>query len=437
MAYVNGVSNASQAIEDFQNQYDNYGGMSLLQNPTRVSTPYIKVDIGGYIFGVYQRSETAKLEASGGYRYIGITYPNFIQGLTIAKINGQVNTYTLNISYGITGDNDPNFFEKIFSKVSQTRKITFSYGDMSAPTFIYKNEEAIITNVSTSIDIKGAKITYNVSAVSSSKLATAYACNFPGITAKPSDVIVSMLRNNSKYGLLDIYTGMRDVDKVLSQGLIARDDIIVSLEAKSNISVLDYLQYLVNSMKRNYSNDVYVFKTIDDTTGDWGGPYFKVIKSSAAGDSLDTYELDIGFPTANVVDSITIQNDQEYSILYQYSKVVNNNEYVQRIDDKGNLINMYSPIVGSNTPTGLMQAEDESWWKNVTQFPINVEIKIKGVLRPTVLMSKVRLKIYFYGRLHAASGLYIINKEVDEVGMSGCWTTLSLIRVGGDNATNS
>ena len=408
--------------------------ISLLDNPIRVQTPFIKVKIGDYDFGVFGQYTSTQRDSNGVYRINNIQYPNYVQSLQVAKINGQVNTYTLVLKYAITPTNDPNFFEKVFSKVSQSRKIIFSYGDLSAPTFLYKNEEAIITDVQENFDINSAVIQYNVTAVSSSKLATAGACNFKARRAKPSDVIKEMLRNNAKYGLQDIFPGMRDMDFVEQKGLIASDDIIVNLDAQINMSILDYLRYLVSSMKRSStSKGMYVFKVIDDTTGEYNGPYFKVMNSSSSSDSLDTYELDIGYPSNNVVTSFTINNNEAYSIFYNYSKNLNPNEYIERIDDNGEIIDVYSPLIGSNNGQGLMRAEDENWWKNVTEYPITAVIKLKGLLRPAVLMSKVRLKVYFYGKLHTSSGLYIINKQVDDIGEQGYFTTLNLVRVGSDN----
>ncbi len=408
--------------------------ISLLDNGILVQVPFVKVTIGDYIFGVFQKASKARLSTSGAYVINEIQYPNYIQSLNIAKINGQVNTYTLVLKYAVTADNDPNFFEKVFSSVSQTRKIVFSYGDMAAPAFLYKDEEAIITDVKENFDINSAVIQYNVTAVSSSKLAMSGAMNFKARLAKPSDVIKEMLGNNSKYGLQDVFPGMRDMDLVEQKGLIASDDIVVPLDAKTNISILEYLRYLVQSMKRSTtSNDIYVFKVVDDTTGEFNGPYFRVVNSKASIESLDTYELDIGYPSQSVVISFTIDNNEAYSIFYNYSKKLNTNEYVERISDTGELIDVYSPLIGSNNGEGIMKAEDENWWKNVTEYPISAVIKIKGVLRPAILMSKLRLKVYFYGKLHTASGLYIINKQVDDIGLEGCYTTLNLVRVGADN----
>jgi len=41
---------------------------------------------------------------------------------------------------------DPNFIDKILSTVGYG-KIKISYGDYASPSFIYKEEEAIITKV--------------------------------------------------------------------------------------------------------------------------------------------------------------------------------------------------------------------------------------------------------------------------------------------------
>ena len=137
---------------------------SLLSDTVRVSAPFIKVEIGGYSFGVYEEREKA-IGKNGIWRNVSAKYPNFIQSLQIKKINGTVNTYTLNFIYPITKDSDPNFFEKIFSTVSDTRKITFTYGDSMLPEDIYANEEALITQVTSNVDINNARITYVVVAI--------------------------------------------------------------------------------------------------------------------------------------------------------------------------------------------------------------------------------------------------------------------------------
>lgn len=412
--------------------------ISLLENPVRVSTPYIKIQIGNYTFGVFSESKTTKRDNSGIYTTQNITYPNYVQSLSIKKINGQVNQYTLNISYPINSTSDPNFFEKVFSSVSKTRKIIFSYGDQSAPKFLYKNEEAIITKIQTTFSKDTPIKTYIISATSCCKLATAGSYNFTSGefrgSHKPSDVIKRLLRSNTTYGLQDIFTGMQNYSKVISQKLIADDDCIVSLEAKTNISILDYINYLVSNMKNASNQGVYRMVVVDGTDDLISGVYFKVVNSNTASDSIDTYDLTIGYPSSVIVNDLQIEQNENYSILYDYSESLNTNEYVQRIDDEGNVNEIYSPVISSNNERQLSYTNNQNWWKNVTEYPVSATVKIQGVLRPTVLMSKVRLNILFYGNKDIYSGLYLINEEVDEVSVNGCWTTLKLIRTGGDNS---
>lgn len=412
--------------------------ISLLDSPTRLMTPFIKVTIGDYTFGVYQHSKKTEKDSNGVYVAHYFQYPNYIQSLQITKINGQVNQYSLVIKYPITQDSDPNFFEKIFSSVSQSRKIVFTYGDLSAPSMLYKAEEAMITGVQNNFSINDSTIQYTVSAVSSGKLATAGAFNFVSSDFtgehQPSSVIKKLLRLNNKYGLQDLFTGMRNMDLVESNGLIASDDVIVTLEAKTNISILDYLRYLVSCMKRAYSNALYTMVVVDDTSDIYGGPYFKVVNTASSQDTLDTYVLDIGYPGNVAVESFTINNNAGYSILYNYSKGLNTNEYVTRINDAGETEKIYSPNITSKNENQITRSNDYNWWKNVTSYPIKATIKIKGVLRPAILMSKLRLNVLFYGKAHTSSGTYIINKQVDTIDDSGCWTTLDLVRTEGDTA---
>lgn len=165
----------------------------LIGDEIRVQTPFVKVVIGSapteYVFGIFQQSQSTQRDNQGVYRVQNIQYPNYIQSLKVAKINGQVNTYTLTLKYAITQFNDPNFMDKVLSSASNSRRIVFSYGDLNAPAFVYRNEEAIITNVQQQIDLPSASITYTISAVSSSNLGMVGAFNFPAVTDQPSHII--------------------------------------------------------------------------------------------------------------------------------------------------------------------------------------------------------------------------------------------------------
>lgn len=69
----------------------------------------------------------------------------------------------------------------------------------------------------------------------------------------------------------------------------------------------------------------------------------------------------------------------------------------------------------------------------MTQFPITASLTIKGLLRPAMLMTYVRINSMFYGQRHVSSGLYVITKQEDIVDSSGYRTVLTLLRVTGDN----
>ncbi len=163
---------------------------SLLSDGARVQVPWIKVTIGKYTFGVFSRTKATK-NVDGFYEHFNVMYPNYISRLEIVKINGQVNQYTLTINYPITVNDDPNFFEKVFSSVSSSRKIVFTYGDTALPTYVYKDEEAIITKITTNVSLESSRITYTVNATSTATLGLSGSITrvSDGRPHKPSDII--------------------------------------------------------------------------------------------------------------------------------------------------------------------------------------------------------------------------------------------------------
>lgn len=409
--------------------------LNLLGTTSRVEVPFVKVTIGEYTFGVYDKKTSSGYDVYGSYKLNKITYPNYIQSLRVQKINGVVNTYTLAIEYPITKDNDPNFFEKVFGSVSKTRKIIFSYGDLSTPSFCYRDEEAIITKVNSSVNINSAVISYTVSAISTGKLASHGSWDFPETYAKPSDVIKRILYT-PQYGLLELFYGMSDRDLIEQSGLIAGDDVKVHIEAKNNISILDYLTFLVSCMTDVNSGtsiirrSFYMLTIIDDTSGKFLGPYFKVTKASSIKDIPTAYEIDIGFPDENIVTDFRIENDDSYSIIYEYNDQLHSENYVQRINDNGEIEEIYAPVITSGTADKRTHESEKTWWTKVTEFPIRVSMTLKGLLRPAILMTYVRLNVYFFGRRHISSGLYIVTKQIDSIGTNGFRTSLTLNRVG-------
>jgi len=409
--------------------------LSLLGTTALVQTPFVKISIGKYTFGYYNKSSASGVDARGAYTLNKITYPNYIQDLKVKKVNGVVNQYTLKMVYAITENNDPNFFEKVFSSVSKTRKIIFSYGDLSTPSFCYKDEEAIITDVKNNFSMSSSTITYTISAVSTGKLSGVGSYAFPGKLAKPSDEIKRILYD-SRYGLLEVFYGMRDRNLVEFEGLIASNDKVVNIASKTNISVLDYLTYLVSCMTSDVNQStikksIYSFVVVDEISDKFRGPYFKVVElKKSLPDAYSTaYSLDIGYPSQNVVTQFNIENDESYSLYYNYSKELSDSNYVQRINDAGEIEEVFAPTIASGNAFRVTTEADKSWWTRVTQYPIKASVTFKGLLRPAILMTHVKLNVLFYGRKHISSGIYVVTEQTDSIGFDGFKTTLKLLRI--------
>lgn len=395
----------------------------LLSVGTYVESPFIIVKIGNYTFG--------NATKTGNNKYMKVTFPNYMQSIEITKINGSVNTYTIKMVYPIVPGDDPNMLDKVFGSVSDTRKITISYGDWNAPSYIYKEEEALITDVQSSVDFSSPRISYTISCVSASFPVEARVFNFPARTDKPSAVIKELV-NNSMYGLKDVFKGMVQNTSVVRTNLIASDDMAVHLDAQPCSNVVDYLNYLVSSMKGYNDNSIYQLVFVDDNKN---GSYFTVSKISSnvqTSTLTDSYSIDIGFPGNNFVTSFSIKDTSEWPLLYNYSKELQQEEYTYKISNLGTLEKDKSVSVTRNRNLLKTTNEDENWWKAVTEFPISASLTIKGLVRPTTLMSYVKLNCVFYGRKHISSGLYVITKQVDTIDNSGYRTVLDLLRVRGD-----
>lgn len=399
---------------------------NLLTFPTLVESPFIIVKIGDYTFGSATKS--------GNGNYLNVTFPNYMDSLTVTKVNGQVNSYNLKMIYPIVAGEDPNKFEKIFSSVSDTRTLTISYGDWAYPSAIYKDEETLITNIRSEVDFSDPKIIYTIQCVSKALNLTSTAFNFPGRKAKPSDVLLSMLSNQA-YALSDVFTGMKNKNKVIYNNLIASDDVEVQLDAQPCLSTLEYMNYLVSSMKSQSDDSIYRLSIVDDTKNEYGGSYFSVSKiSSNIQESTleDSYVIDVGYPGNNFVTNFSVSDTEQWSILYKTSEKVDIPNYTFKIDNYGGVLKEKSVSVTRNRELLKTTNEDLSWWKSMTEFPISATLTVKGLVRPTMLMSYVRLNCLFYGQKHVSSGVYIITKQVDSISKEGYKTTLNLLRVRGD-----
>ena len=405
--------------------------------PTLVESPFIIVTIGKYTLGSYTGNKTT---TSLGM-LAQVNFPNFVNSLNITKVNGTVNTYTIGIVYQIAPGDDPNLIDKIFSSVSATRKLSLSYGDWRNPASIYKEETALITNVTSSLDMSASKITYTVQCVSDALSLASAVYDFPAREAKPSDIIKEMLKDVG-YGLLTVFKGMVDFQRVITNGLIASNDKKVKIEARQNMNIIEYLNFLVGAMTSvdSESKDTiiqsgnYYLAIHDDITNALGGTYFEVkeVKADTKVSNYDVYEVDVGYPGDNFVTQFNLTNNQQYTILYDYAGKIEQTKYIYSIDNNGQLSTQYAPSIARSKSLQKVTEQNKNWWTKVTQFPIQATLTIKGLTRPSILMSQVRINAVMYGQKHISSGLYIITKQQDKLDSNGYTTTLTLLRIGGD-----
>ena len=119
------------------------------------------------------------------------------------------------------------------------------------------------------------------------------------------------------------------------------------------MSILSYLEYLVSLMSPDVGNksvaksSVYIMTFIDDTSGIFNGPYFKIIEVDANIQHPEAYQIDIGYPGSNYVFGFNVDNDQNYSIIYDYQTNLHPDNYVTRLDVNGDPQEIYSPSVSS------------------------------------------------------------------------------------------
>ena len=72
------------------------------------------------------------------------------------------------------------------------------------PSFVYREEEAIMTRVKKRTDVSGSVKSYTVYAVSTGALSSAGSYKFKKRVAQPSEVIKELLKE-PKYGLKEIF----------------------------------------------------------------------------------------------------------------------------------------------------------------------------------------------------------------------------------------
>lgn len=383
-----------------------------------VEAPFVEVTFGNFVVGSYRNSADK--------------WPNHISALNVKKINGEINQYQIGMTHQIRFGEDPNKVDKILSSI-RYNKISIRYGDCMSGS-IFRDNEAVITNVVADRDYIGNKISYTVYAISACNYVTSYKTNFPAVVDKPSNVIRKLLYNSGQTSILlqEAFPVMANKLYVESEGLIPNNDIILSIDAQINSNPLQYINYLVACMSSNSNasgstikNSTY-YITYNDSSG---GAYFE-IKEVKSGHSTaltnSVYEVYVGYPDNNFIRNFTINNDTSWAMLYENGFV--SSERVFSIDSNGNNQAIFSPNIMSTSKE--MTEVQKNWWTQMTTFPISAELTLRGLLRPINLIDFINVHVVFYGQEHITSGTYVVTGQQDVLNGSGFVTKLGLTRVG-------
>ena len=386
-----------------------------------VESPFVELDFNGTIIGTYNNSADR--------------YPNHISRLEVDKINGEINRYTFELIHQIRPGEDPNLMDKVIAKVRYST-IGIRYGDYNS-NVVYGDEKAIITNVTMNRDYVSNRISYTIYATSAGELITSHKLNFSAQYAKPSTIINNLLYKNTETSdlLLDTFPGMKNQSNVYSNNLIPSNDAPLDIDEKTNINTIDYMNYIVSCMSNvgNGVNDIirkstYYITYENDFYNQLGGAFFKIheVANSVIDASSNIYEVTVGYPDNNYVMGFSVDNNMAWSLLYENGNVAD--EFIYKIDDKGNRIKQYSPnLLTSSNITNEIQ---KNWWTQMINFPINASLTLKGLMKPIMLMDYVIVNVVFYGQQHITSGIYTITGQKDILSGDGFRTVLALTRIG-------
>ena len=384
-----------------------------LSMPHKIEVPFVKAVFGGVEFGLTDQKNPVT----------GVISSNFITSLVVEKYgSGAVNTYTLTMVFVITPEVDPNYVDMVISGASD-RNITFTYGDLSQPEYSYKNEKAIITSIVPNVDYKNAKITYTITATSSTTLNYTIKKTFSARVAQPSQVIIEVLYDTSN-GILEILPGMLNKDEVLSKGWIPQNDIPVQIAEKKNISPIDYILYLVSLMKGT-SGEFYTFR-IFDALNEQQIPHFEIISTSHKGQS-QMMTIQIGFPSSIPVYDFSVNQDSSIALLVDYRDNLESGLF-QDFSFNGDLVtkDYYTSQVNNGNPSENMK----NWWDKMVSFPLKASLTTPGLYVPADIVQSVYLDIVFFGKRYNHTGEYLIMEQKDQITAQGYRTTLSLLRIG-------
>lgn len=408
------TSIASHSVNITQNKTQG----TLLSYPTLVQAPTIVLNLNGVVIG--------------GYGNFGDVYPNYINSMTVDKTNGKINKYRINLTYQVRFGEDPNFIDKLLSRTGFTNKIQILYGDSNGLK-MFRDDEALITDVTFNESVSSKTINYTITAVSSIISASSIKGNYASKTDKPSNLIHDLFYSvsDTSRALLSALPGMSNVTLVNSSGLIPTNDEIVTTQPMMGVSPIAMLNYYVSGMYNSNTNSIYTLSFHDDTTNEFGGPYIKITEvgdTDTSALSGNYFEIDVGYPGENFVTDFSIDNGIYFPLVYKYNQ--NLSRWVYDIDNDGNIFKTQTNPLISNNKFDRPNVVSIEWWKRVTEYPITASITIKGLLKPVMLGSYIRVNVLFYGNKDLASGLYAVTGQTDTISGNGYFTTLSLLRVG-------
>ena len=368
----------------------------------------------------------------GGYGNFGDTFPNYITSMSVNKISGHINQYTINLRYTVRYGEDPNFIDKLLSRTGFRNKIQILYGDSNGIK-LFRDDEAIVTDVTFNESVSSKTIDYTITAMSSVISAVSTTVNYASQVAKPSNLINELFysSSDSSQALLEALPGMANETLVNSMGLIPTNDEIIETQTRLDTSPISQLAYYVQGMYNAHTNTIYTLTYYDDTQNELGGPYAKITEiGSTSTDTLSGqyFEVDVGYPGNNFVMDFTIDADTYFPLVYRYNDGFTRWDY--DIDNEGNIVKVKTNPLLTNNVFHKRNVIQSNWWKRVTEYPISATLTIKGLVKPIMITSYIKVNVLFYGSTDLASGLYTVLGQTDTISGSGYTTTLSLLRVG-------
>lgn len=383
-----------------------------------IASPFITAEFGGATFGLRRNSNRNKVR---DIRYV--------TGLEVTKkASGQVNTYQLGMTYVIEPGADPNWLDLVISNATD-RKILFSYGDSSQPEYSYVKEQAIISKVVPTIQVASNSIQYAISATSSVSLSYSTKRSYASKMAKPSSVIFDLLYVDQTSGLLELFSGMRNRQKVELLGWIATNDKAVFIDGVADTTPLDYIRLLLGKMQA--ADNSFFAMIIHDEPDNLDGPYFEIINSNLHQGVGNHYsvDIDIGYPSDTQVFSFTPSQNTSLALITPFQRKYDS-KLIANINDEGEFESSGTPSLAMKN--GSADVSFQNWWKNMTNYPINAVLKTRGLIKPSILCDYLHINILFFGQKYNYSGYYMVTGQKDYINLGGYQTELSLVRVEGD-----